>query len=357
MTNRLVRPVLPDVLVAAWDELRVQEPRMRIREAAAALGVSEAELVATRCGAGVVRLAGDWPEVLKRLEAAGTLKVITRNDAAVIECDGTYAPLSTTGPVGLVLGEEIDLRLFFRQWATAFAVIDPASLGQRLPSLQFFDSAGDAVHKVHWVSEDKTAELAAIAEAFRSENQSRAHDVSVTVRTQSAAVPPIDRTAFLDSWRTLRDTHDFAKLLRDHTLSRARALELGEPEFTRRLPLESYAAVVEEAKAREIPIMVFVGNRGGVQIYTGPVKNVVRKDGWFNILEKRFNLHLVESLVKSAWVVRKPTVDGVVTSVELVGESGEEIVQFFGKRKPGNPELSAWRGLVEEFAARTPVAA
>ena len=146
------------------------------------------------------------------------------------------------------------------------------------------------------------------------------------------------------------------KLLRDHTLSRARALELGEPEFTRRLAVDAYAAIVDEAKAREIPIMVFVGNRGGVQIYTGPVKNVVRKDGWFNILEKSFNLHLLESRVTSAWLVRKPTVDGVVTSIELMGEHGEEIVQFFGKRKPGNPELSTWRGLVEGFAAKAAVA-
>jgi putative hemin transport protein len=83
------------------------------------------------------------------------------------------------------------------------------------------------------------------------------------------------------------------------------------------------------------------------------MKNIVRKDGWFNLLEKRFNLHLLESRVKSTWIVRKPTVDGIVTSVELVGDAGEEVVQLFGKRKPGTPELSAWRGLVEEFAAKT----
>ncbi len=45
-------------------------------------------------------------------------------------------------------------------------------------------------------------------------------------------------------------------------------------------------------------------------------------------------------------MVRKPTEDGEVTAVEVFNEMGEIIVQFFGKRKPGNPELQEWRDIV-----------
>jgi putative hemin transport protein len=46
------------------------------------------------------------------------------------------------------------------------------------------------------------------------------------------------------------------------------------------------------------------------------------------------------------WIVRKPTADGEVTAIEVFNELGEIIVQFFGKRKPGIPELQGWRDIV-----------
>ena len=52
------------------------------------------------------------------------------------------------------------------------------------------------------------------------------------------------------------------------------------------------------------------------------------------------------------WVVEKPTTDGVVTSVEAFDGAGELMAMFFGVRKPGLPELEAWRALVRELPRR-----
>ena len=52
---------------------------------------------------------------------------------------------------------------------------------------------------------------------------------------------------------------------------------------------------------------------------------------------------LREDLIDEAWVVRKPTEDGVVTSLELFDAQGEAIATLFGKRKPGIPEIEDWR--------------
>jgi putative hemin transport protein len=67
---------------------------------------------------------------------------------------------------------------------------------------------------------------------------------------------------------------------------------------------------------------------------------------WFNVLDDSFNLHLREDRIASAFVVWKPTDDGVVTSLELFDAEGELIASLFGKRKPGQPEDEAWRALV-----------
>ena len=44
--------------------------------------------------------------------------------------------------------------------------------------------------------------------------------------------------------------------------------------------------------------------------------------------------------------VRKPTEDGIVTSIEAFDSSNRNILLMFGARKPGKPELEEWRALV-----------
>jgi len=73
---------------------------------------------------------------------------------------------------------------------------------------------------------------------------------------------------------------------------------------------------------------------------------------WINVLDPGFNLHLREDLVTQVWLVKKPTTDGVVTSIELFDAQGEFIAYFFGKRKPGIPETTGWRMLAESMETR-----
>ena len=101
-----------------------------------------------------------------------------------------------------------------------------------------------------------------------------------------------------------------------------------------------------------VPIMVFVGNPGMIQIHGGPVQRVEVLGPWLNVLDRDFNLHLRADQVAHAWVVRKPTHDGIVTSLELFDAHGETIAMLFGERKPGQPERPEWRRLVADAVAR-----
>ena len=96
--------------------------------------------------------------------------------------------------------------------------------------------------------------------------------------------------------------------------------------------------------------MVFIGNRGCLQIHTGLVRNI-RMFGteWLNVLDEDFSLHLRDTAVASAWIVRKPTMDGIVSSLELFDGNGDTLVIFFGKRKPGTAEDEAWRSIIGEL--------
>jgi putative hemin transport protein len=53
--------------------------------------------------------------------------------------------------------------------------------------------------------------------------------------------------------------------------------------------------------------------------------------------------------IAASWIVRKPSRDGIVTSLEIFDSEGRQIAWLFGQRKPGEPELSAWRQIVDRL--------
>ncbi|GAB5534911.1 MAG: hemin-degrading factor [Rubricoccaceae bacterium] len=340
-------------LTARFTAFRAENPSTRIRTAAREMGVSEAELVATGVDGTATRLAapeGGWRMLLPQLEAFGEVMALTRNDACVHEKHGVYDNVHTDLPhgMGMVLDDPIDLRLFCARWASGFAVATPWEGGPDglRRSLQFFDAHGDAVHKVFLTRKSELAAYHAFVEANAAAD---ARPLTVTPRPAPEAETPdaeIDAEALLTAWAGLQDTHDFFPLLRQHGVTRTQALRLAEGRFTERADALAVRAALEAAVETETPIMVFVGNPGGVQIHTGPVKKLMERGPWFNVLDPGFNLHLNESQIASAWVVVKPSEDGDVTALEAYDADGQQIIQLFGERKPGIPELASWREIV-----------
>lgn len=331
-----------------WAELRAGQPHLRIRNAAQQLGVTEAELVATRVGDGVTRLTPDFKGILCEVSSLGKVMALTRNDSVVHERKGTYLNASFDNPhVGLFVGADIDLRIFWGPWSSAFAVNEPGKDGDRL-SLQFFAGDGEAIHKVYLIEGSDAAAYAALVEKFKAPDQYVPLEVKPSP-AEPAERPDgtIDVAAFRQGWLDLKDTHDFHMLTRRHGLSRTQALRLA-PEGNWAVPVDNKAlrAIVQEAAARDVPIMVFVGNKGMIQIHTGPVKNLMDVPEWFNVIDPGFNLHVKEGDIAHSWVVRKPSVDGTITALECFDAKGTQIVQIFGKRKPGIPELEEWRAIV-----------
>jgi putative hemin transport protein len=109
-------------LMEQWNNLKAENPKMRIRDAAKQLGSSEGALIAAQVGANVTRLEGDWKAFLVEVAALGKVMALTRNDDAVHERKGVYNNITFQGPVGTALNEDIDLRLFMMHWAYGFAV-------------------------------------------------------------------------------------------------------------------------------------------------------------------------------------------------------------------------------------------
>jgi putative hemin transport protein len=328
-----------------FQALRAEHPHIRARDAAGRLAVSEGALAFSGALGPATRLAPDWRALLPDLTTLGRVMALTRNDHAVHERHGRYQDISLGAGHALVLGPDIDLRIFLSRWRFALA------LGGERPSLQFFDPQGAAVHKIYATeATDRDAWAALVA----------AHAGDVPAPPEAAPAPrapaedgEVDAAALRHDWLALRDTHDFIRLLGAHKATRRQAFALAGEDLAQHLSPTAGSAALRLAAARDVKIMVFVGNRGCIQIHTGPVARLVDVKGWFNVLDADFNLHLNEAGVAAAWRVRKPTDDGVVTSIELLDAAGEVVALIFGARKPGVAELPAWRAIVEDVAGAT----
>ncbi|WP_266362592.1 hemin-degrading factor [Tellurirhabdus rosea] len=336
---------IPD-LKKQYAAFRAENPTVRIREAASRLGVSEAELVATGLGETATRLQGDFCQLLQEVPSLGYVMALTRNNSVVHERKGVYQDVSFNGPMGLVLGEDIDLRLFMTHWKLGFAVNE-----NNRHSLQFFTADGEAIHKIYLTEQSDRMAYDRLVANFRAEDPSA--PLEIAPRPEPTAETPDSAIAvaeFQEGWRTLQDTHDFFGLTRTYKVSRLQAMRLAPEGYAIPTTLTRVKQVLHRATDLALPVMIFVGNRGCIQIHTGPVHKLVPTGPWFNVLDPEFNLHLREDHVASAWVVKKPTTEGIVTSLELFDAEGGQIALIFGKRKPGIPENQLWRNVVAELA-------
>ncbi|TVS13857.1 MAG: hemin-degrading factor [Gammaproteobacteria bacterium] len=342
----------PAVLMSAWDA-----SSKRPFDLAEELGVSECALLQAAARAGEPWCRWLDPErirdVLMQLPALGQVMALTRNHAVVHEKIGRYGQGELEGHVGLIIHEGIDLRLFLDHWCHMVAVDDCPQRGLRA-SLQWFDAGGTAVHKVYLRPESDRGAFDAIVASALSARGAREVAFELPAAMQTLADGDVDRDRLLAEWAGLQDTHDFQSLLRRYRISREQALRLAPPRFARRVSGDALEATLAHAACSDLSIMVFVRNRGCVQIHRGPIRRLEPMATWLNVLDPEFNLHVRRRALARLWVVRKPTRFGVVSALEAYDSAGDLVLTLFGDRPAREPEPRAWQAWIDQLADAMP---
>lgn len=327
--------------------LKEQGHLIHARDIAAAMGISEAELAHCRAGYDACRLTPDIPAIFRVLATAGELKGITRNDHAVHEHSGTYDNAGFGEHACLVLNPYgLDLRFFLSHWQTVFAFAENTPRGLR-HSLQFFDRHGDAVHKIYTTGNTDMGVWHHLTTQFAAYDNPPVIPEPAVIPA-SASLTPEQQAEFTRHWQQMTDVHQFFVLLKKFNISRTQAFRCVDNTLAQRVDNSALSRLLSQCTEEQNDIMIFVANRGCVQIFTGAVARtepyVSSRDGqrWINIFNPLFTLHLIESAIAESWITRKPTKDGIVTSLELFDKNGQAIAQLFGQRTEGEPEQSVW---------------
>ncbi|WP_414148107.1 hemin-degrading factor [Erwinia sp. BNK-24-b] len=327
-------------LFQRYQQLKAEHPKKYARDLADMLGVSEAELTHARMQEDAVALKPDARALLTALEAAGETKSITRNAFAVHEQIGRYENLRLGDHAGLILNPRaLDQRLFPQQWKSFFALHEETARGER-HSIQIFDAHGDAVLKIYATPESDMAAWHALIADFRL---AEAPELSVIPVTPASLNPQPDNAAIEQEWRAMTDVHQFFGLLKRHNISRQQAFRAVPNDLAQQVENSALNTLLTQAVEDGNEIMIFIGNRGCVQIFTGAVEKLVPMENWLNIFNPTFTLHLMEDTLAESWITRKPTADGFVTSLELFAADGTQIAQLYGQRTEGEPEQARWR--------------
>src|SRR5271163_1946432 len=121
-----------------------KNPRKMTLQLARDLGVPEVEVIRAFPSDRIVELdIARWEELLRSLEALGSVRVLVSNGATTIEADGQFGGFSTAGEFFNVQTDTLDMHIRWRELAAVFAVEKPGHMdGTGTRSFQFFDREG-----------------------------------------------------------------------------------------------------------------------------------------------------------------------------------------------------------------------
>ena len=319
---------------------------MRERDIADKLNISEAALIAAHTNDIATRVDAHPDAVMAVAQTFGEVMALTRNPSCVNEKVGVYDNYHSGPHASMILTEDIDLRIFPAHWHHAFMVEKETETGTRR-SLQVFDAAGDAVHKI-FLRDGSDISAWDVAKAkMRSNDQGATITVEARKPDETPKADPAKRDILQKEWARMTDTHQFMRLTSKLKMNRLGAYRIAGEPFVRALEVDAVDQMLHRVQESGIEVMIFTGNRGCIQIHSGPIGTLKGMGPWQNVMDPRFNLHLRLDHVAEVWAVEKPTQRGPAVSVEAFNATGGLIFQVFGVGKEGRDSRPVWGELVK----------
>lgn len=337
-----------DIAALQMQRLELQATaNVRAREAARQLGVSEAQYVALGGADTVSRLNHHFASLLEQLTDVGELMALTRNDAMVFEHHGIYERSLYQRETLIMKSAAISLRLRLKNWAYGFKVNEKGRI-----SLQFFNAAGQAVHKIY------TTDLTDMKafDALLKEFEMPLAQIDLGIRSNRAPSLPqahklLDLIALRLDWQRLNSVPHFEALLKAYKLTRPQVYQ-HVLEAANALEPNILKPLLTLISQQQLEVRMCVANSGAVQIHNGKINKLLEMGPWFNVLDPKFNLHAQCDLVVSNWCVYKPFDLNNIGSIEFFNQYHELLlsIELHPDVQHRRDQAAIWKDTVQSLS-------
>jgi len=185
------------------------------------------------------------------------------------------------------------------------------------------------------VSGFTTAERSPALEIFHTETIATADKIArIDIDALRADWAAADKTAGVFMGQTAFDS------------GRLHKLRLVGKVFAHQVGKDSVRIVLQKMADLGCTVVALIGDAGTMQAHQGQPEQIRGGDAGLDILNRDHRLRLREDHIDTVWVAKKPTADGMMTSLELFNRRGVGIARFFSKPEAGKPERREWRDAI-----------
>jgi len=271
--------------------------------------------------------------------------VLTGNDSVIQEQTGIYDHTACRCSDALCGGAAAHPpRPFHQQWKYGFAVSGQDDGGRVGRRLQFFDADGNGVHKILLHDSSSADAFHAIVSDFTAAEQSPVLDIFHNAPIATAGkIMRLDVDALRADWACADETARVVIGQAEFDRSRLHKLRMVGKAFAHQVGKDSVRIVLQKMADLGCSVVTLIGNAGVMQAYHGQPEQTRSGDAWLDILNRDYRLRLREDHIDTVWVAKKPTADGIMTSLELFNRRGVGFARFFSEPEPGKPEPHEWR--------------
>ena len=282
-----------------------------------------------------------WEEIVKAFEKAGTFTVRTSSGGVAIEQTGVIDEvfLRGEGAFASVVQDNMDLRFLLKRLARG--EVHPAHT-----TIDIYNEAGALATSFHGADAAGKATIEAIARRFGTEH-APAQVSNAGNRRAGVADKDADVEAVRADWKAMTNVHHFEALLAKHRVGRLQAFRMMKGDYTHELAADAFPDLLAKLDKTGEKVMVFVANRGFVQIFSGPAKAPKRVGHGWEIIHEHSKVFVPDAALQHLWLVNKPTAAGIISSLEIVSEAEDQaLASIFGKHPHGDPQPASWLELL-----------
>ncbi len=261
-----------------WKKFQQDSPKVRIRDAAYQMKVSEAELLSTEVNEGVSFLFIPNLEIfIKEILNVDKIMLLIRSDYVVHEKTIKTKDVALVGSQILDFHNKDSIILDYDISLFRYVFFQKKMHSNReLKSFQFFDKAGRAILKIYLKGKDLGYfdEIASKYEkVYNYEMQSDLH---------------LDNADFLDSTLEIKLPFDIHN----------------SKSTCNNISYKSLRTILEAVSNIKVPIQIHALGLGTVQYHIDSVRNIVDYGSWINVIDQKFNLHVLENGLSKASLIQ-----------------------------------------------------